>query len=694
MFRIGVDIGGTFTDFALHDDAGARIAIHKQLTTPADPSQAVIEGVATLTTNNAIDVSDVAEIVHGTTLVTNAVIERKGAKTGMLGTAGFTDIMDMGFERRYDLFDLRITYPEPLVPRSRRLEVSERMRFDGSIETPLDEASVRTAARQFVEQGVESVAICFLHAYANATHELRAAEILRSEAPEIFVSTSAEVFPNMREFERWTTTSVNAFTGPMFDKYLNRLETGLAAQDFGGKLYIMSSSGGMLTTATARKFPVRALESGPAAGALMSANHGRALELDNLLSFDMGGTTAKGALIVGAEPIKHYAMEIARGYKFRRGSGLSIRIPVIDMIEIGAGGGSLAEVDERGLLRVGPRSAGAMPGPACYGQGGTRPTLTDANLLLGYLDAQFFLGGTMQLDVKAAEQAISEGIAKQLSVDTIRAAFGIHDIVSEDIARAFRIHASERAFDYRSASMVAFGGSGPLHAMAVARKLKIPKVIFPVAAGVMSALGLLVSPLAFEVARSRRIHLADLDAADFEATFAALEAEATTILTEAGVQRSDIRIVRRLDMRYQGQGHEIEVALPDTPAVGALFPQIEELFGSTYQSIYTLRLEEPAEIINWKLEAIGPAIGLGESYRLGGNLEAPNVQKGTRLAYHPTEDRTCEWPVYDRYALKPGMEIEGPALIEERESTCVVGPNDRVIVDAHYNLVADLNLTA
>jgi N-methylhydantoinase A len=695
MLRIGVDIGGTFTDFALHDGADARLAIHKQLTTPADPSLAVIEGVKTLATNNGIAISDVAEIVHGTTLVTNAVIERNGAKTGMLGTAGFTDIMDMGLERRYDLFDLKAIYAQPLIPRSHRLEVAERIRFDGSIETPLDVHAVRDAAGRFAEQGIQSIAVCFLHAYANPAHERQAAEILRAELPDVFISSSADVSPSMREFERWTTVSANAFTGPMFDRYLHRLETGLAAGGFTGKLYIMSSSGGMMTTATARRFPVRALESGPAAGALMSANHGRALELDHLLSFDMGGTTAKGALVVDGQPIKHYDMEVARGYQFRRGSGLTVRIPVLDMIEIGAGGGSIADVDDRGLLKVGPRSAGAMPGPACYGQGGTRPTLTDANLLLGYLDAGFFLGGTMDLDVGAAETAISDGIAARLGIDTMRAAFGIHDIVSEDIARAFRIHASERAFDYRAASMVAFGGSGPLHAMSVARKLKIPRVVFPVAAGVMSALGLLVSPLAFEVARARRVHVDDINATDFEATFATLESEARQILSDAGVAAADMRINRRLDMRYQGQGHEIEVTLPEDIAVNASFADLNELFGSTYQSIYTLRLDAPAEIINWKLEASGPAVGLGEHYELGGSsARTEAAQKGTRRAYHPTEQRFCDWPVYDRYALRPGMEITGPALIEERESTCVVGPDDRVVVDARFNLIANLDVGA
>src|SRR5262249_8052971 len=333
----------------------------------------------------------------------------------------------------------------------------------------------------------------------------------------------------------------------------------------------MSSSGGMLSAETARRFPVRALESGPAAGVLMSAYHGRSLDLVNLLSFDMGGTTAKGALVRGRIPIKRYSMEVARMHEFRQGSGLSIRIPAIDMIEIGAGGGSIAQIDDRGLLRVGPRSAGADPGPACYRRGGTKPTLTDANLVLGYLDAGFFLGGAMALDQAAAERAIRDSVAGPLGLETLRAAWGIHDIVSEDVARAFRIHASEHGFDYRSGSMMAFGGSGPLHALAIARKLKIPRVILPAGAGRLSAIGPPTSPSVCEMARSRRIYVADPAAAEFAATFRALEAEATSYLLRAGVARDDIRLTRRLDMRYQGQGHEIEVTLPAATDAGALF---------------------------------------------------------------------------------------------------------------------------
>jgi N-methylhydantoinase A len=690
MYRIGVDIGGTFTDFALFDARGGKMAVHKQLTTPHDPSLAVIEGIKILLEHEAVAIVDVSDIVHGTTLVTNAVIERRGAITGMLATAGFSDILDMGFERRYDLFDLRIKYPPPLVPRRLRIEVAERVRYDGSVETPLDEAGVKAAAQRFKELDVTAVAVCFLHSYANPAPEARAAQILREAAPNLFVSGSADVFPNMREFERWTTTTVNAFTQPMFDRYLDGLETGLAGQGFRGRLYIMASSGGTLTADTARRFPVRALESGPAAGALMSSYHGRSLDLPNLLSFDMGGTTAKGALVRGGTPIKRYAMEVARVHEFRRGSGLSIRIPVIDMIEIGAGGGSIAEIDDRGLLRVGPRSAGADPGPACYGRGGSKPTLTDANLMLGYLDAGFFLGGAMALDQAAAETAIRDGIAQPLGLETLRAAWGIHDIVSEDVARAFRIHATERGFDYRSGSMVAFGGSGPLHALAIARKLRIPRVVFPVGAGVMSALGLLISPLAFEVARSRRIHVADIDAADFAATFRTLETEALSYLLQAGVAKEAIQVKRRLDMRYQGQGHEIEVTLPEGGAVEDIFANLGELYGAAYEAAFTLRLDEPTEIVNWKVEAAAPAPNLGTGYSLKGPPGTGKALKGTRVAFDPEAGRMSEWPVYDRYALAPGTTVTGPALIEERESTCVIGAGQVATVDAHYNLVAEL----
>ena len=569
-YRLGVDIGGTFTDFALFDATGSRIAVHKQLTTPADPSLAVVEGTAALLEREKVAMDEVESIAHGTTLVTNSVIERRGAKTGMLVTAGFRDILDMGFEQRYDLFDLRLTWPDPLVPRRLRREVRERVATDGRVAEALDLEGVREAVRDLVDRdGIESLAICFLHAYANPVHEEAAGDLARGEFPGLHVSRSAEVFANMREYERWTTATMNAYTQPMFDRYMERLELGLSGLGFVGRLHIMTSSGATIVPETARRFPVRALESGPAAGALMSAYHGRRLELPDLLSFDMGGTTAKGALIRRYAPLKQYDLEVGRVHEFKRGSGLPVKLPVIDMIEIGSGGGSLARVDERGLIRVGPRSAGADPGPACYGKGGTGATLTDANVVLGYLDPGFFLGGEMRLDADAARTAIERHVAEPAGLDPIRAAWGVHEIANEDVARAFRIHASERGFDYRGSSMVAFGGSGPVHALAIARKLRIPRVIFPIGAGVMSALGLLVSPLGFEVSRSRRVYVADLDSGRFEEALAPLIDEASGFLRRAGVE--DPAIVCRLDMRFQGQGYEIEVTLPipdrtrDTP---------------------------------------------------------------------------------------------------------------------------------
>ena len=384
-YRIGVDIGGTFTDFALIDDRDGAIAIYKQLTTPEDPSIAVLEGIGTILSREGVGIGDVNAVIHGSTLVTNAVIERRGARTGMLVTRGFGDVLDIANERRYDIYDLRSRFPEPLVPRAARAEVGARLRDDGLEVTPLDAAEVEAGIRGLVErQKIEALAICFLHSYANPAHEEAARDVARRAFPGLYVSTSADVFPFIREYERWTTTVANAFSQPLVDRYLGNLEGGLAAAGFRGTFYVMTSSGGVVGAATARRYPVRMLESGPAAGVLMTAFHGRALGVANLLSFDMGGTTAKGAIVRGGKPHKSYELEVARVHEFKPGSGLPVKVPVIDMIEIGAGGGSIAEVDDRGLIRVGPRSAGARPGPACYGRGGTRPTVTDANLVLGY----------------------------------------------------------------------------------------------------------------------------------------------------------------------------------------------------------------------------------------------------------------------------------------------------------------------
>ena len=688
--RLGIDIGGTFTDFALFDTDSGSLDIFKRMTTADDPSRAVIEGVETLLEREYVDITRVSEVVHGTTLVTNAIIERKGARTGMLITEGFRDLLDMRREKRYDVFDLRITFPDPIVPRALRREVRERIRFDGEVETALDLDAVEAAVRELVEdKGIDALAVCLLHAFTNPSHEQAIAAMVARRFPDLFVSSSAEVFPGWREYERFSTTSINAFTRPMFHRYLERLEDGLSSLGFRGLLYVMSSSGGTVTPPIARRFPVRVVESGPAAGVQMSVFHGRELALPNLLSFDMGGTTAKGALVRTGAAMKVYELEVARQHEFKTGSGMPLRTPVIDMIEIGAGGGSIAEVDYRGTIKVGPQSAGASPGPACYGQGGDQATLTDANLVLGYLDPGFFLGGEMSLDPVKAEQVITSQVAEPLDLELERAAFGIHDIVSEDVARAFRIHASERGFDYRASSMIAFGGCGPVHAIRVARKLGIPRVVFPVAAGVMSAIGLLASPLSFEVAHTRERFVRDLDNAELTSFFTGIESEAKAPLLAAGLDDTQIEMVRHLDMRYHGQGHEIEVRLPSN---GMDVESLAGLFRQRYEVLYAFApLDAPLVITTWKVEARGPHPGLDAGYAVSGESSCEtSAQKGTRRAYFPDAGGWIETPVYERYALPSGSEIGGPALIEERESTVVVGPGDHVKMDTNQNLVAEL----
>jgi len=694
-FRVGVDIGGTFTDFALVDDATGAMAIHKQLTTPKDPSRAVLEGIDTLLGRRKVTMAEVAAVIHGSTLVTNALIERRGAVTAMLVTAGFRDVLDVAMETRYDLYDLRIRLPGPVVPRRLRAEIAERIRADGSVEHAPDPAAVDAAIDRLVADGAQSVAVCFLHSFTNPAHELEVAARIRARHPDLYVSTSADVFPFMREYERWTTTAMNAYTQPVVDRYLGRIEDGLAARGFKGRFHIMTSSGGTVTAETARRYPVRMLESGPAAGVLMSAFHGRAIGIDRLLSFDMGGTTAKGAIIRGGTPLKKYEIEVARVHEFKQGSGLPAKIPVIDMIEIGAGGGSIAELDDRGVIRVGPRSAGADPGPACYGQGGERPTLTDANLLLGYYDPAYFLGGKMALDATAAARVIRTHVAEPLKLDLTRAAWGIHEVINEDVARAFRVHASELGFDYRTSSMVAFGGSGPAHATRIARKLRIPRVVFPIGSGVMSAFGMLVSPLTFETARTQRAAYDSLTEDRFVALLQSLSDEAAGFLAAAGVAAADLAITHRLDMRYVGQGYEIEVELPAGQPLAEAFRALPQRFADSYAEIFSISyLREPLEIMNWKVEVRGPAPAMADGLHLVGVTPGAKAQKGTRRAFFDERGGFVDCAVYDRYALEEGVSVEGPALVEEQESTVVLGPGDVGTIDAKGNLIAAIPVAA
>lgn len=690
-YRIGVDIGGTFTDFALYDDEGGIAFTHKQLTTPANPAQAVIEGVSEIIKVADVPIGQVRAIAHGTTLVTNAIIERKGVPTALVVTAGFADVIDIGLERRYDLFDLRICFPETVVPRNLRIEVNERMRDDGSVIEAPGCATLEASIRELVEHhAVRAVAVCLLHSYANPAHEQFLGDWIRQRFPDLHVSLSSTIFPYMREYERWITTCLNAYVQPAVDSYLGRLEEGLHRLGFSGKFLVMSSSGGTLASSVARQFPIRLLESGPAAGALMSSKIGTALDEANVLSFDMGGTTAKGCIIRGGRPIKRYEMEVARVHEFKAGSGLPAKIPVIDMIEIGAGGGSLANIDERRVLRMGPRSAGAQPGPASYGQGGNLPTLTDANLLLGYLGSDSFLGGGMRLDDEAASEVVRRHVAAPLDVELVRAAWGMHEVINEDVARAFRVHASERGVDYRRCIMVAFGGSGPLHGARVARKLKIPRVICPAGAGVMSAFGLLSSPPIFEVVLSHRAELASLSEASLQTVVREMEEQAAQALAESRLDKDDIQFDRRVDMRYVGQGYEVEVELPDW-RIGGVIEALPAAFSDAYKGVFGMDLpDRPIEIVNLKIEARGRIAGKNEIYRLSRFSPGKRAEASTRKAWFPEFDGYVDCPVMDRYAMSAGDVVRGPALIEERESTCVIGPQDTLHVDQLMNLVIEI----
>lgn len=682
--RLGVDIGGTFTDFALIDSRGARVAVHKQLTTPRDPSQAVLEGSAAICAVAGCALSDLVEIVHGTTLVTNALIERRGDRTGMLVTQGFRDLFDIGREQRYDLFDLRLRYAEPIVERALRAEIPERLKHDGSVLVALDEEAVATETRRLVEEErIEALAICFLHAHVDDRHERRAHEITKALYPGLHISHSADVFPYPREFERWTTTCANAYSQPLVDRYLSRLETGLGEGGFRGRLWIMASSGGLMSLDMARRYPVKLLESGPAAGVLVAARIGTAAVGGDLLSFDLGGTTAKGALVRKGRPFRAYSFEAAHAYEYRSGSGLPLQIPVLDMTEIGTGGGSLVAPDALGRLRVGPRSAGAEPGPVSYGRGGTIATLTDANLLLGYLHPDSFLGGTMTLDLEAAGHAYREQIGEPLGVDALRAAWGAHDMANEDIARAFRMHATERGFDYRGCAMVAFGGGGPLHAARIARKLRVPCVIFPRGAGVMSAFGMLSGAQSFETVRAFRHSLDAVGEAELRGLLAELDAEAAAPLGAS----DGVSWHRRFDMRYRGQHYDIEVELPD--GCDNVSEALRTRFTERYREIFHTNLDEPVEIVGCKVEASASAprhFSTSPADEDGGGEGGA----GSRLAYFPVAGGRIDCPVHLRSRLRPGMVVEGPALIEEPESTTMLDIGDRATVHDDLSLIAEI----
>ncbi len=689
-YRIGVDIGGTFTDLVLADDRTGTLRVDKILTTPKDPSQAVEAGLVRLLDEAKAPGGEVRTLIHGTTLATNAIIERKGAKTALITTRGFRDALEIRREGRYDMYDLFIEPPPPLVPRRLRLEVGERIAADGSILEPLDEAEARVIIRKLLDEGVEAVAVSLLHSYRNPVHERRLGELLAEAAPHLATSLSSEVVPEIREYERTSTTVANVYVKPLIARYLEELEKKVAGLGIPGRLYVMLSSGGVATVETSCRFPIRLIESGPAAGALAAAHFARALGSRRLLSFDMGGTTAKACLIVDGAPLVAREFEVARADRFKKGSGLPVRVPVIEMIEIGAGGGSIARVDALGLLKVGPESAGADPGPACYGAGGQEPTVTDADLVLGYLDPAFFLGGRMRLDKDAALRAIETRVARPLGLDPIEAAWGIHRVVNENMAAAARIHGIERGKDLRAFPLFAFGGAGPVHAWRVGEILKVPRLVVSFGAGAISAVGLLTAPLAFDFVRTAHQRLDRADWPAINRLYAEMEAEGRAILRASGVGDAEVTARRLAEMRYLGQGHEVEVAVPAGQLGPASLGAVTEGFEAAYRALYGLNPQGvPIEALNWRLVVSGPVPGIGMAAAGARGAVIEEAVKGRRQAFFPEAGGFSEAPVYDRYRLGPGMAFEGPAIVEEREATVILGPGARARVDEQMNLVAE-----
>jgi N-methylhydantoinase A len=690
--RIGIDIGGTFTDLLLVDDATGEVTIVKTLTTPADPSDAVDAAVRQALAAAGTPPNVVGNVIHGTTLVTNAIIERKGDPTALITTKGFRDVLEIRREHRYDMYDLSIEAPRELVPRYLRFEVHERILADGTILRALDEAEVERLVRAIVSRGIKAIAVSLLHAYRNPVHEQRIRDIIAFVAPDVQVSLASDVVPEIKEYERTSTTVCNAYVKSLVDRYLSELERKLREAEIPGGLNIMLSSGGIATVETSREFPIRLLESGPAAGALAAAHVGRLANCGELLSFDMGGTTAKVCLIEDGRPLRTSQLEVDRIYRFKKGSGLPIKIPVIEMIEIGAGGGSIASVDTLGLLQIGPESAGADPGPACYGRGGVLPTVTDADLVLGYLDPDFFLGGRMRLDVHAARAAIDEYIARPLGLSVMQGAWGIHHIVNENMANAARIHAIDRGKNARAFPMFAFGGAGPVHAFGVAAILHTPVIILPLGAGVASTLGFLTAPLSFDFVRTSIEPLDDIDWTRANEIRSVMEREGTALLTRSGVAADDIAIAHSADIRYIGQGHEVTIPFPNT-ALGPFSRQaIVDAFDTTYARMYGRVADGLAlEVINWRTVVSGPSPSLDLRRQDRRHANGSDALKAHRPVYFAEYGDYHSTPVYDRYELMSGASITGPAIVEERESTAVLGPGAVGAVDEFSNLIVRMS---
>jgi N-methylhydantoinase A len=683
--RLGLDIGGTFTDVAL--EVGERRFTAKTLTTPGAPEEGVLAALRTVTQAAGVEPRQVGLVIHGTTLATNAVIERKGAKTALLTTEGFRDVIEIRHENRFEQYDVNIDLPPPLVPRRLRVPVRERIDAQGHVLVPLDDASLSRAIDVLAAQSVEAVAIGFLHSFTNPDHERRTADAVARRLPNVAVTLSSEVSPEMREYERFSTACANAYIQPLMGRYLAGLERELKRAGFVCPLLLMTSGGGITTVETAVRFPVRLIESGPAAGAIFAGCIARQHGLDQVLSFDMGGTTAKICLIDKAQPQTARVLEVARIYRFLKGSGLPLRIPVIEMVEIGAGGGSIARLDALKRIAVGPDSAGAQPGPVCYGQGGSEPTVTDADLVLGRIDPEKFSGGKIALDTDAAQRAVGERIGAPLSLASDHAALGISEMVDENMANAARVHAIESGKDLRTRTLIAFGGAAPLHAARVAGKLGISRVLVPANAGVGSAVGLLRAPVAYEIVRGRLMRLSEFDPSAANQLLGDMRAEAEAVVRR-GATGAELAERRSSLMRYRGQGHEIAVELPVREFAAADRSALAELFEAAYRSLYSRAIPGvDIEILSWVLTLSAPTEG-----RLAAEAaETPSEPKPLprRRVFDPDGGDFIDAPFFWRSDLAPGARIKGPAVIAEDETSTIVGPD----FDAHIDRFGYIELT-
>jgi len=685
-YRVGCDIGGTFTDFVLFNETTGEVIIEKCLSTPKDPSNGLMAGLNKLKDRANDYFEGITQIAHASTLVANAIIERKGARCALLCTKGFRDVLEVRRHVRVTTYELWSDPPEPLVPRFLRLPVDERTYSDGAVAKPVDSDEIKSIAQMLRDEGVESVAIAFLHSYVNPTNERTAQRLLEAHLPGIPITISADVLPQIKEYERTSTTVINAYVRPIVEKYLTNLTSRLERSGISAPMHIMLSNGGVASPHTAQQFPIRLIESGPVAGAKVVQHYRNLCGLEDVLAFDMGGTTAKACLIQNGEiPITN-ELEVARSQRFTKSSGYPIAVPGAHLIEIGAGGGSIAEVNALGLVQVGPESAASEPGPACYGRGGTRPTVTDADLVLGYLNPGYFAGGSMALERERSEEAIFSHIGEKVRRDLINSAWSIHDVINETMSSAVRMHMTERGGLLDRVSLVAFGGAGPVHAYNLAVKLGIKQLVVPLRAGVLSAAGLIIAPPAYDVVRTFRTNLDSLSQVTIEDAYQAIEAEIEAVLRKVEPS-GQISFTRSADIGYIGQGYQVTISTDDLQGK-AWTNALWEKFADTYRAKYGYFYDDiPTELVNLRVNGTmhGAQFRPRPIAAAGGRID--DCLKGTRQAYSPTQAEMIQFRVYERERLEPGMIFAGPAIVEEVSSTTVVDAGGTIRVDDHGSLV-------